>query len=81
MWGEFVDRMMDWKENCDNTPKGTRAMLQTMNGIDVEGTLDFFRRLGGYCDCEVWLNVILKYESSIKTLTNDTDYHIDDNHK
>ena len=35
------------------------AVLTELGGIDIGGTLVFFRRHGGYCDCEVLLNVDL----------------------
>jgi Protein of unknown function (DUF2695) len=28
-----------------------------MGGIDVEGSLAYFRKYGGYCDCEILINV------------------------
>ena len=33
------------------------AVLTELDGIDIDGTLAFFWRHGGYCDCEVLLNV------------------------
>lgn len=63
MWKKFVNAMMKRKGECDNTTRGTRAILQNMQGIDVEGTLRFFENLGGYCDCEVLLNAVLKYDT------------------
>lgn len=34
-----------------------RAILETMEGIDVEASLTYFESKGGYCDCEILMNV------------------------
>ena len=33
------------------------AVLAELGGIDIAGTLAFFRQDGGYCDCEILFNV------------------------
>ena len=33
------------------------AVLTELGGIDIDGTLAFFREHGGYCDCEILFNV------------------------
>lgn len=33
------------------------SILETMEGIDVEKSLDFFDKHGGHCDCEIIFNV------------------------
>lgn len=43
-------------EPCDHTNRQTRALLGEL-GVDVEATLAWMAGLGGYCDCEVVLNV------------------------
>ena len=57
-WYEFVAGMMMEFGGCDSTHKNTRAVLQEIPGIDVDGTLEFFERQGGICDCEVLLNMV-----------------------
>ncbi|MGO8763247.1 MAG: DUF2695 domain-containing protein [Desulfobaccales bacterium] len=57
-WDEFVNEMLKRLVFCDLTHRTTRALLQEMQGIDVDGTLEVFESLGGYCDCEVILNVM-----------------------
>lgn len=32
-------------------------VLADMGGLDIVGSLDFFGRNGGHCDCEILLNV------------------------
>jgi len=43
--------------NCDHTLAKSAVILASMEDVDVERTLDFFQEYGGYCDCEVVLNV------------------------
>ena len=43
---------------CDGTLSKTRSILEThFPQYDVEATLKYFQEKGGYCDCEVLLNV------------------------
>jgi hypothetical protein len=34
-----------------------KKIMAEMGNIDVEGSLEFFEARGGYCDCEILLNV------------------------
>ncbi len=71
-WDEFKKRLegvegvnMMWTDEegytlcCDGSPRMpfSRAILETMDGVDVEGSLVEFRENGGFCDCEVLLNI------------------------
>jgi hypothetical protein len=48
---------------CGNDGNGSsqhryaEAVLTELGGIDIAGTLEFFRQQGGGCDCEILLNV------------------------
>lgn len=44
---------------CDNSTNKplARAILQKMGNIDIEKTMKYFEEHGGYCDCEILLNV------------------------
>lgn len=71
-WLEFITRLegpegCDFREDtrgefswdCDGErerPK-TRAILASMDGIDVERSLAYFAAHGGHCDCEIIFNV------------------------
>ena len=33
------------------------AVLAELGEIDIDGTLEFFRKHGGHCDCEILFNV------------------------
>ena len=35
-----------------------KGVMATMGGIDTAASLDFFKAHGGYCDCEILLNVV-----------------------
>jgi hypothetical protein len=57
-----------WVEGCDNTLAHTTDWLKS-KGLDVDATLDWLRGEGGYCDCEVILNVVtpIVYPDSVDT--------------
>lgn len=44
------------KDGCDHTVRHTRAFLKE-RGLPIRRTLSWLRDRGGYCDCEVYLNV------------------------
>ena len=70
-WNVFVARL--GHALTDGLPEGTwrcgddgsdgskhryaEAVLAELGGIDIAGTLAFFRQHGGYCDCEILFNV------------------------
>jgi hypothetical protein len=41
----------------DHVHRHAKAVMAAMGGIDIEATLAFFESHGGYCDCEILLNV------------------------
>jgi Protein of unknown function (DUF2695) len=72
-WGEFVDRLAaviydsaDESFLCDgdqgmspeHVHRHAKGVMATMGGIDTAASLDFFKAHGGYCDCEILLNVV-----------------------
>lgn len=71
LWPDFCNRLAgpeacNFQGEVPNTTwtcKGgrnqdfSRAILQTMPGVDVDGTLEYFSQNGGHCDCEVLFNV------------------------
>jgi hypothetical protein len=46
-----------YEKDCDHSLDLVTAILYSLPNVDVEGTLDFYRENGGYCDCEVINNV------------------------
>jgi hypothetical protein len=63
-WEEFCD-LLDkalCRYGCDNDSgprvhRHARRVMTKMGGIDIPVTLKFFESQGGYCDCEILLNV------------------------
>lgn len=67
-WNLFtmlLDMNLDYKEdkdkkatwNCDCTLKGTKEILKIM-AMDIDKSIKYLEEHGGYCDCEVMMNVI-----------------------
>ena len=59
-WPEFCIRMqrLDPHAGCKLTTDFAVEVLKTM-GVDIAGSLQYFRWHGGECDCEIILNIIL----------------------
>jgi uncharacterized protein DUF2695 len=59
-WGEFIGllRLSLDRGKCSNTARRMRSrrILRAL-GCNVERSLEFFVNRGGFCDCEVLLNV------------------------
>jgi hypothetical protein len=60
-WREFAnklsDALADADDICDNTLRRSVRVLEKMAGIDVRGTIAWFGEHGGYCDCEILMNI------------------------
>lgn len=60
---EGIDSRMDddgdfaWTCDGGRDKSKATAILQTMSGIDVAASLEYFESRGGYCDCEILLNI------------------------
>jgi len=65
-WDEFSDAL-DAIGRCDGDGTGesnpalvhryAKVVMTTMGNIDIAGSIAFFEEHGGYCDCEILLNV------------------------
>jgi hypothetical protein len=60
-WKEFA-RQLDAAIGERGCAAGTNkdnaiSVMRDMGGIDVEGSLEYFEDHGGFCDCEILLNV------------------------
>lgn len=66
-WKDFVEKL---EETCNfKTVKGkttwdcsgdlsfARTILEEMQDVDIERTLEWFEEHGGFCDCEILLNI------------------------
>lgn len=68
-WDEFIQRLAgpegcDFREEPDGRPtsrcqgkKLTKAVLKAMGGVNIPASITYFEKNGGYCDCEVVLNL------------------------
>jgi hypothetical protein len=59
-WETFVAQLdaLLGARGCDaKSQRLATAIMRKMGGIDVEETLAYFEAHGGYCDCEILLNV------------------------
>ena len=67
-WEEFCKRLRG-PEGCDFREGGTACIggrdkrfairiLRTYEDIDIQETINYFEQHGGYCDCEILLNVV-----------------------
>tara|TARA_B100000315_G_C14573121_1_gene586625 strand:- start:1020 stop:1433 length:414 start_codon:yes stop_codon:yes gene_type:complete len=89
-WEEFQDRLLG-AEGCrvHDKPNGkvsmtcngwngkskAKVILQSMEGIDVMGSLDFFEQHAGFCDCEILFNVENIFELELLGL-NTAEYFV-----
>ena len=71
LWNVFLNRLkgpegcnykdedgsLIWECKGGTNKDFATAILKTIPGIDVEGSLAFFEENGGHCDCEILFNV------------------------
>lgn len=56
-FGETESEGITWRCNGGRDKSFAIAIMKEMGDVDVEQSLDFFERNGGYCDCEIAFNV------------------------
>jgi hypothetical protein len=58
-WNTFTEALNEagMKHGCRHDHRLAKSIMASMGNIDVPATIEFFERLGGYCDCEILLNV------------------------
>jgi len=61
-WNEFLDLLFESlggriPGNCDGSVDKAVAILDKFRGIDVQASIDYLSNHGGYCDCEILVNV------------------------
>jgi hypothetical protein len=62
-WNEFISMLGDEIGSihgcdCTESKPNTKKVLEEIGNIDIEKTFKFLESEGGYCDCEIMLNVI-----------------------
>ena len=66
LWPKFRKKLEDTlftyannklHNRCKGDLSQTIKILRSMHNIDIEETLILFQEMGGYCDCEVLMNV------------------------
>jgi hypothetical protein len=61
-WGRtiYVEHRDNPEPRCNEDPSRpiTTRLLESMSGIDVQDSLEYFKVYGGFCDCLVALNVL-----------------------
>jgi Protein of unknown function (DUF2695) len=55
-WDEFADRLLA-DGRCDGDHRYAKQIMNEMGNIDIPASIEFFEEHGGYCDCEILLNV------------------------
>ena len=58
-WQAICIRLSDQLNihGCQGDLRYTEKILKSLPDMDVEETLELYRTYGGYCDCEVLMNV------------------------
>ncbi len=51
-WAEFLERLSR-VDRCALTTEHSRAILESMDGIDAPESLRALGAIGGYCDCSI----------------------------
>jgi hypothetical protein len=74
-WDEFIDLLLKslggrGRGNCDGRADKTVAILWKFRGIDIGASLEYFSNHGGYCDCEILVNVDKSILNSIKSASS-----------
>lgn len=45
------------KKKCNGNYEIVESILMSLPNVDINGTIEFYKENGGYCDCEVFYNV------------------------
>lgn len=53
---------------CKGDFRNSIGILRSMGNIDIAKTLNFFRKHGGFCDCEILFNVENNWQENCKPL-------------
>lgn len=63
-WATFIEELESCLSECgcdgdspEHVHRYSKAVMREMGGVDVAVSLAYFQENGGYCDCEILLNV------------------------
>lgn len=58
-WDEFVSCLGEVAGKCNTSKERplARSILEEMGNVDIEASMEYFDKHGGYCDCEILFNV------------------------
>jgi hypothetical protein len=62
-WNEFTEALgqivfpAEGILNCTHNHRHAEQVMSEMGGVDIPASLEYFEEHGGYCDCEILLNV------------------------
>ena len=59
-WDTFVGMLLKrlpGPSACNHSHRHAKAVMHEMGNVDIEETLVYCEMHGGYCDCEILLNV------------------------
>jgi hypothetical protein len=61
LWDDFADLMLDEAGECHHDKRQARAILTRMDlsEEEIEESMRWFEHRGGFCDCEIRMNVVL----------------------
>jgi hypothetical protein len=66
-WEMFIEGLESWLSECgcdgdsgEHVHRRAKAVMHKMGGINIDASLNYFESEGGYCDCEIVLNVAWK---------------------
>jgi hypothetical protein len=80
IWDHFIEQLIERiKETpCDNDFTQAREVLEEMNkrgeNINIEETLADMEAHGGYCDCEILMNVVWGYDWMFGDMISQPDF-------
>lgn len=76
-WDEFIShlcKMMD-KVGCNHTLANANYVLDRFYPLADPGkSIDYFKSKGGFCDCEILMNVYRPVPDNIEPLLNELKY-------
>jgi hypothetical protein len=54
---DYADAWLCDGDAGDHVYRYAKAVMASMGNVDIEGSIEFFRNHGGFCDCEILFNV------------------------